>query len=364
MLLPPNMVLYLDAFDGVKADLRYTYTRSGLEQDVILREAVEPEDYGMDPATTVLEVWTEFVEAPSPHKSPRILKEDEQPEQMVSPDILDEVLDFGAMKMGAGVAFSLVDAEGELNERRSRSVPVGKQWFEMKEKGTYLVESVDYMEIEGDLAALPKAQARAKHKPMRGRAAMVASIGRGRPGPGKAKPPGAEVKPVRIAVLDKMPAQAGLVIDYTTSSGSLSNFTFRGDETYYISGPLTLSGTTTFEGGTVLKFDSDGYLAISGTAEFKADMYRPVYFTAKQDSTVGQRVTSGMPSSGWFDVFHPGYSMTALTLSHVRVRYADRCVYPDSLDFELTVRHGQIVESNILLESYYDATLTKECVGK
>ena len=33
-----NQVLYPDAFDGVKADVRYTYKRGSFEQDVILRE--------------------------------------------------------------------------------------------------------------------------------------------------------------------------------------------------------------------------------------------------------------------------------------------------------------------------------------
>src|SRR5207249_4543565 len=37
-LLGNNQVLYADAFDGVKADVRYTNTKDGLEQDIILRE--------------------------------------------------------------------------------------------------------------------------------------------------------------------------------------------------------------------------------------------------------------------------------------------------------------------------------------
>ena len=37
-LHPPNVMVYPDAFDGLKADVRYTYTRAGFEQDIILRE--------------------------------------------------------------------------------------------------------------------------------------------------------------------------------------------------------------------------------------------------------------------------------------------------------------------------------------
>src|SRR5262245_12719162 len=65
-VLPPNQVWYQDAFEGdCVADVRMTYTKSGFEQDVILRDAPpSPAAYGLDPATTRLEVWTEFIEAP------------------------------------------------------------------------------------------------------------------------------------------------------------------------------------------------------------------------------------------------------------------------------------------------------------
>jgi hypothetical protein len=58
-----NQVIYRDAFNGpFKADVRYTYTRAGFEQDVIIHEIPpSPADYQMDPATTRMEVWTEFL---------------------------------------------------------------------------------------------------------------------------------------------------------------------------------------------------------------------------------------------------------------------------------------------------------------
>jgi len=39
-----NCVYYINCFDGLKATLRYTYRRSGFEQDVILEEAPAPPD--------------------------------------------------------------------------------------------------------------------------------------------------------------------------------------------------------------------------------------------------------------------------------------------------------------------------------
>src|SRR6267142_4321584 len=60
-ILQPNQVIYSDAFTDLHADVRYTYRRSGLEQDVILREAPPaPEEFGLDSRTTRLQVLTEF----------------------------------------------------------------------------------------------------------------------------------------------------------------------------------------------------------------------------------------------------------------------------------------------------------------
>ena len=63
MLVGENQVLYGDAFDqtdGVQADIRYTYTRSGFAQDIILRSnPPAPELFGLDANTTSLEVFTE-----------------------------------------------------------------------------------------------------------------------------------------------------------------------------------------------------------------------------------------------------------------------------------------------------------------
>src|SRR5205807_3636161 len=70
-LSAPYQVTYADAFDDVKASVRFTYTRAGFEQDVILEEQLPaPEEYGLDSATTKLAVWTEFLDSPAPTAVP------------------------------------------------------------------------------------------------------------------------------------------------------------------------------------------------------------------------------------------------------------------------------------------------------
>ena len=64
-LVAPNEVLYEDAFSGLDADVRYTYTKGGFEQDVILRERPPgPEAWGLNPATARLVILTEFLSPP------------------------------------------------------------------------------------------------------------------------------------------------------------------------------------------------------------------------------------------------------------------------------------------------------------
>jgi len=71
LLYPPNQVIYTNAFTDVRADVRYTYTKAGFEQDVILREQPpSPEAYGFDPATTKLEFTRSFSILPALWKLP------------------------------------------------------------------------------------------------------------------------------------------------------------------------------------------------------------------------------------------------------------------------------------------------------
>ena len=66
-----NQVIYPNAFTSFKADLRYTYTKAGFEQDIILREQPPtPKSFGLDPQNTRLEVFTEFFGPPQPGIQP------------------------------------------------------------------------------------------------------------------------------------------------------------------------------------------------------------------------------------------------------------------------------------------------------
>jgi hypothetical protein len=142
-LLPPNQVVYTNAFTNLNADVRYTYRKSGFSQDVILREQPPaPAEWGLNPATTRLQILTEFLEPPAPQV--RVMTVNG------ADGLVDERLDFGSLKIGRGKAFSF----GMENEA-GRAVRVVKQWTVLEGR-TFLVEEVPLMAIEPQLRVLPE----------------------------------------------------------------------------------------------------------------------------------------------------------------------------------------------------------------
>jgi len=245
-LYPPNVVIYPDAFTDIKADVRYTYTRAGFEQDIILHERPPgPEAYGLNPATTRLQVLTEFLNPPQPGKKQMSLKTQQR-------DALDEDLDFGTMQMGRGKAFLL--------ERGGGDIPVSKQWLKLEGRD-FLVEEVAVPDIDEALQALPAAEG-ASLNSAAGSVRHVVSKQRLLPALPLAQ---AGTNEMQLAGLS-LPSQ-GLVLDYQMTIGTRTNFTFQADTTYYIRTPgLTLYGTNTFEGGAVLKYASNGMLTVTASS--------------------------------------------------------------------------------------------------
>src|SRR5439155_12408295 len=59
-------------------------------------------------------------------------------------------------------------------------------------------------------------------------------------------------QPARMAAA-KPARQPGVLLDYILINSTQTNFTFRGDTTYYATNYVALYGTTTLEGGAVAK---------------------------------------------------------------------------------------------------------------
>ena len=200
----PNVVIYPDAFDGVKADLRYSYQLGGFEQDVILYEN-PPLPIGFNPDSTRLEVWTEFIEAPA-----------STIRQKGRADMTDDTLDFGAMQTAASKVF----ASG-MEPESKRTAPAVKRWLTVDGR-TFLVEAVRLLSVKRDLDKLPagKGHARANPKPQRN--APLDRMFPAAPPVRQARQDGPQQK-FKLAMSEKAPAKLAqlrpaLVLDYNLTA--------------------------------------------------------------------------------------------------------------------------------------------------
>ena len=330
-----NQVVYEDAFTDLKASVRYTLTRNSFEQDVLLLERPPfwPEDYGLDPATTRLQVLTEFVDPPVPSL-------------VVGPAMdgaaggADPTIHFGAVQIRQGKAFFLDAAAGP-----GREVGVSKQWLKLEGRD-FLVEEVPLPPLRQELKTLPAPegaglpsrtnslrQALVRQRPLTQLAGAAASA-----------------PEMRVASLSA-PRQA-LLLDYLlTLSGDTNDFTFDGATTYHVSGTVNLSGLTTFEGGAVIKYSPGASLnLLPGSAvRFNGQPYLPVVFTARDDNSVGVLVngSSGTPSGYYANPalsFHAPSAVLSVNLAHFRIAFAQVGVSASAVSLSVNLSDGQLVD--------------------
>ena len=303
-LYPPNVIVYENAFNGLHADVRYTYRRSGFEQDVILREQPPtPKELGLAPDTTRLEVLTEFIESPTPAKRTVGLES--------KASDADQSLYFGAMTMVRGRAFST----GEPS-RTNRPVAVSKSW-EQIEGRPFLIEQVDYNQIAPKLNSLPKTPHGASITNP-GKSSKIGRLASGRQLPAR-NIASKKNKSLQLAKA-KEASRPGFLLDYPIQlHPTENNFTFAQGQTYYVVGDgpggAILTGTTTIENGAVIKsrFDDpyQGYdqyvLLLEDTTTTTASLVcstipdRPAIFTDWCDDSVGDVISgsTGYPYASY-----------------------------------------------------------------
>ena len=238
-----NQVIYTNCFNGLDADIRITVTRHGVEQDLILHsQPASPEAYGLNSETTQLEVMTEFVKAPV--KATTVggalaLSPGASGNSMAQPVLQDQRVDFGAMALESGQAF---DVGSGLAPSGPASVnPVYKHWTSTPD-GTRVIlyEALPVNGIIPWIQGLPHASTRSVKVGRRQQAAAGSKAFDESPLLPKPSP--------RVASTDnqsQFPQFArgdydvrGVVVDFplTLGTNSVSNFTFQGDTTYYLTG--------------------------------------------------------------------------------------------------------------------------------
>jgi RHS repeat-associated protein len=348
-LIATNRVLYTNAFEGVKADMRYTYRKDGFEQDVILREQPPtPETYGFNPDTTVLEVVTEFINPPDATvtESPGI-----------GEDQTDDEVNWGTTSLGRGKAFNLGGQDS--------SATVFKRYLNIQGRH-FLLERVRVEDIQASLSKLPEQAANDVKLP-----AMVAkNMILPEPPPVQTKG-----KPMNLALAT--PSDKGFVLDYVTLNSNQTNYTFKGDTTYYISGRFSVTGTNIIEGGTVIKFGSFyGGISTGNAGDCiisKAGPYRMAILTSKDDNSVGEIVSgstgvpTNYPSAIYLTLYlGPGSGVTNDVLSYLRFSYAGTAISQSWSSSYVTITPSPISNCQFINcttaisdDPYYYSTITQ-----
>ena len=337
-IIPPNRVIYRNAFTDIKADVIYEYHRDRFSQNVVIYEAFEsPGALGLSELAR-LEVLSEILESPRPQIKERVLEafstDPVQRGKMAEADLVDESLFFGESFMGQGIAFEL----GGTIETRS---VVTKRLIE--EGGRrILIEGVGYTDAKGYLDKLPRTIV----KPRKSRAStdgVGPSRSREIPQRRLAQGTRAEDSPLRMAALDTAP-QSGFLIDYELVSGSLNDYRFETGTTYFLDNTtVQLAGDTIFEGGAVIKM-LNSYMILNDLAAFQTSAYQPLLVTSRDDDTVGETIagSNGQPSVDDSIAFLM-QPLSGQLIEHVRIKYSYIGIY-SSNPSNLTIRDFQITD--------------------
>lgn len=335
-----NVLVYPNAFTDVRASLRLTYTKSGFEQDVVLEEQPPtPETFGLNPKTTRLQVLTEFFNAPQP------IKLEQSYADSFGGKIIDEQLDFGSLRMIQGKAFTIDAGES------SKTFPVSKQWLKIDGRD-FLIEEVELQSVTKELDALPKARSAALQSVTN----TVRQANFGKPVIPSLRLSSKATTGIEMRLAQANPINKGFVLDYVTVNTGQNNYTFKGDTTYYISAPLLLTGTTTFESGAVIKYAINAGLTLYvttgnpvATVNWQGSAYRPVIFTAKDDNSVGENIvgSNGNPTPNAYA--NPALDLSAANglpaIKYARFSFAQQALTLGSAS-TLNLSHAQFVKCN------------------
>lgn len=279
VLLPPNQILYEDAFDGIAADVLLDWKHNIFSHDVVLKERpVLPK--GWDAANVRLEVVTEFFVDAEPELRTQRAEGDDALED-------DLVIDFGAMEIVMGKAFAIPE-EGAVNLGgfADDGVPVLKQWWSGDDGRRFLVESVAWRDVESQFQDVAAAES-PKDSPVLPRAVAMARVARAKP---------RVVEAIETAQWTYSPR--GYVIDFVTIPDQGTPNTLLSGETYYVKTSYYNGNAVTFQPGCVVKFKENAYALLYGSVAFPATNQAMAVFTSRNDDEYGSIIQNAPGESG------------------------------------------------------------------
>lgn len=354
-LVPPNLIVYRDAFDGLAADVVLDWRHNYFAHDVVIRERPEL-PRGFDPQTTRLEVVTEIVESPQPQIREQLMTLKSAKHLDSVPDHVVIQLDSLAMIMGK--AFLSEDG-GAWTTAGPGEVPVGastvlKQWATADDGRTFLIESVSWSEANPDLNKLPDGN-RAGLPAARAYQQVAAARVWPRP-----VGPLSDPEPIQLAQAAYEPA--GYVMDFFIIPDNGTPTTFQSGQTYYIKTSYYSGSTVTFQSGATIKYKNNAYMLLYGTMNFPSSGSE-VVFTSRDDNAYGEVIT-GVPGEAPSDgnptdhiasqalmVYYVNFSTT---VQNVRIRWANIGIQYDGNQGVYTthnVSNSHFEQSNIGIQN-------------
>ncbi|HSY19510.1 MAG TPA: hypothetical protein VK815_14305 [Candidatus Acidoferrales bacterium] len=297
-LIATNQVLFPNALSGAQADIRYTYKKSSLEQDVILREQLPtPESFGLSSETTELEVMTEFLNPP---------QETIREQPGTDGADTDQNISWGTTRLGHGKAFEL----GAENDFRAK-VAVKRHYTTINGR-KILLEIVPLDNISASLQKLPQ-HAAIKSKSKLKTASKKLLLPR---------TPLARTTTGPMRMATAATSGQGYVLDYVQINTDQGSYTFRADSTYYLS-EFNYYDNITFEGGTVIKYAIGADIDNWGTVTCKTGPYCPALLTAKDDDSCGEQISgsTGAPND-YYAYYAIGQESAGGSYQYLRIAYA------------------------------------------
>lgn len=342
-VLDGNVVAYQNAFSGTKADVVVRVGTGKYESDVVLREQIiTPQSLGWDPAETRLEIWHTIKQLPAVHSQFGHINRKNGTVDLDEQLFFRDTNGLSDIFIGEGTAFLTITTNAQV--ALPNQAGVAKERFnDTAAQIQYLIESIPYSEIISNLQTLPaRQQASIDRDRIRrvldqkrqvalvdGSARATGAPGISETGSGTSRTESNERSTPEVrrrsrlftpaTLFDYEPSwrserapmkegkankSNGLVIDYTVLVGA-SNFRLESGTTYYVTGTVHLTGTTTIEGGTVVKFSPYNSSTLSpviyadGPVNCLTTNYLPAIFTAYSDNSVGEVInTNGI--SGWY----------------------------------------------------------------
>jgi len=310
-LVGSNQVVYPDAFEGVAASVRYRYTLTGFEQDIVIQGNLpDPTALGLNPARTRLGVLTAFFDTNNPVVTSGPVD--------AADGLSDATLSFGSVKMAQGRAFSIGNTEpspppagvtpatllnwitNATQQASSKGTPTYKRWFQLNGRN-YLMEEVPYRRVAAQLSQLPPMTGRlnAVSTNLLAANSFLAAI------PARLLSPSASGEPVQtqamqLSKLDLDQTRA-VVLDYVTVINDYEvDYDFQEGVTYLVSGPCFLHDIT-IEGGAVIKYANvnsvtptqlgasdyvTACLEVLGSVTCQTSSDNPAIFTAVDDNDI------------------------------------------------------------------------------